>query len=70
MKVVWYRNSFLATVVSLLGTGFLLSGLLIAIEEKEILPGIILALLGTLLLWIGGKISDKKAEKNRIKGKT
>ena len=64
--IIWYRNSILASIVSIIGCGIALVGIS-ALFEKYILPGIILILIGAAVAWLGSKISDRKEEKKREK---
>ena len=58
----WYKHSFLASLVSLLGTATLAIGIGLAVSGG-ILYGIGVALAGALFLWLGSKIADRKAKK-------
>ena len=58
----WYRHSFLASVVSIFGTASLAVGIGTAVQGA-IGPGIAVAVIGALLMWLASKIADRKANK-------
>lgn len=64
--IIWYRNSILASIVSIFGCTIALGGIAI-LFDKEIIPGIILLLIGAAVAWLGSKISDRKEAKKREK---
>ena len=59
----WYKNSFLASVVSIVGCVMILLGITMAIQEEEILIGIVLGIAGLAFAIWGKKISEDKAFK-------
>ena len=59
----WYKNSFLASVVSILGCTLILAGIMIVVEEEELAGGIMLAIVGLALAIWGKNISENKAFK-------
>lgn len=63
---IWYKNSFLATVVSIFGCGMICLGLPGLLGQvKDMLPAsaVIIIAVGGVLVWLGSKISDRKAAK-------
>lgn len=58
----WYKNSFWASVVSIIGCLLIMGGILAAIEG-EIVGGIVFAIIGFALAAWGKNISDNKAFK-------
>ena len=71
----WYRNSFLASLVSIMGSAMLVlaATLIVALVKGEesgegsIAGAIGLIALGLLFLWLGGRISANKARKKAEK---
>ena len=64
--IIWYRNSILASIVSIFGCAVALGGIGI-ITQGDTIPGIIMILIGAAMAWLGSKISDRKEEKKREK---
>ena len=61
--VIFYKNSFLASVFSIFGSVLVLGGILIVIEEGEIAGGILMAAVGVALILVGKSISNSKSFK-------
>ncbi len=59
---IWYRNSFLASVVSIAGCGILIGGIAV-IAEGDILPGIAFIAAGLGLCILARVISGNKSFK-------
>lgn len=59
----WYKNSFWASVVSIIGCLLITGGILSAIVEGEIFGGLVIAVVGFALAAWGKNISDNKAFK-------
>ena len=57
--VILYKNSFLASLVSICGCSFLIIGIG-TIISNEILAGIVLIAIGVGLLMVASDISDNK----------
>lgn len=66
VSVTIYKNSFLASIVSILGTGVALCGLM-ALLSREIAVGIVAILLGFGLMVLASSISDRKAFRTWLK---
>lgn len=64
--IIWYRNSILASIVSIFGCAIALGGIGI-LTQGDTIPGIIMILIGAAVAWLGSKISDRKEEKKREK---
>ena len=62
MKLFFYKNSVLATFVSIFGTCFFAGGVAVAVYE-DVITGIILTGIGILLLLWASRISAKKVFK-------
>lgn len=60
--IIFYKNSFLASVVSIIGCMFVLGGIA-CIREGEILPGILLIVLAVPIMALAKWISNNKAFK-------
>ena len=58
--LIWYRNSFLASVVSIAGSGAAIFAV-IMLATGEIMPGIAGAVIAAGLLYLGKKISEQKS---------
>ena len=61
--VIFYKNSFLASVFSIIGSVLIIGGIVVAIEEGEILAGIAMAVIGVALILTGRSISRNKTFK-------
>ncbi len=60
--IIWYRNSFLASVVAILGSALALIGI-VMISEGEVAGAIAMIAIGVALVLWGKKISRDKAFK-------
>lgn len=64
--IIWYRNSFLATLVSICGCGMAITGITILLSG--VIPaGIVLMAIGAGLVMIASDISDNKQFKKWLK---
>jgi len=59
----WYKHSFFASIVSIFGSVTIATGIASIFTGGGIFYGIGIALAGFFLLWLGGKIADRKAAK-------
>lgn len=64
--IIWYKNSFLASLVSIFGCVFVICSISI-IFSGEVLIGIVLILIGVGLLMAASDISDNKQFKKWLK---
>lgn len=58
--LIWYRNSFLASVVSIIGSGAAIMAVTM-LFSGEILTGIVFGAIAAGLLYLGKKISEQKS---------
>ena len=61
--IIWYKNSFLASLVSIFGSVMALGGLVTIVEGEEFGGGIALIVVGVAMVLWGKKISKNKAFK-------
>lgn len=59
--ILWYRNSFWASVVSMIGCAFAISG--IGLFTTEPAGAVVFIVVGVILAILGKRISDNKAFK-------
>lgn len=67
MKLIIYINSVWASIISMFGCTVLTCGVVIAFIGADLVPGIIMVLIGVGLSELGEVISNKKSEKVWIK---
>lgn len=60
---LYYKNSILASIFSIFGSGFVAMGVMFVIEEGEIVGAIVMAALGIAMILLGRNISQNKAFK-------
>lgn len=61
MRVRIYKNSILATFLSMFGTGFTLCGILILFQLEAV--GIVILIIGICFMWWSDSVNDKKTFK-------
>ena len=59
--ILWYKNSFLASVASIFGSGLICCAVFLAVDGE--FAGLVLAIPGVLLCLLGKNISENKSFK-------
>lgn len=67
LPIRFYKNSVIATIISIWGTTWTLVGFCVAISEDAI-AGIVLAVVGICLIFVARVINEKAIFKKWIKG--
>lgn len=65
--IFWYRNSFLASVVSIFGCVIAVGGISYIVDGNGVLAGVVMFVVGIVLAAIGKQISEDKSNKKWLK---